>query len=647
MLHNLTIGKRLAAAFGVMVILMGLLSAFSVHTFGSLAESSTVITSEADVVAAAIEADRGTLALRWAVRDYNRDTTEPNRLAYGAAMDKLGHHLDSVRPTQPDQQILAESLRAEFLRYKTQAEAIDAILIRRKAAHLDIRKYGDVAAPGIEKEADRGGDASLIKAHAAMLEARLFVRRTLEASGGTEVDRARMLIARAGELTRAAGLSDLTGQVALYGQSYENLIARNVELATQWTEAVAVGERLSSQANDLHQLAEARQGQVRADAQAQKQSARALALTLALVSVLAGVALAILIGRGISVPVKRLTATMARLAEGDLTVAVDGADRRDEIGAMARALAVFKDNAQAVANLRDDQEHAARQAAEDRRAAMARLADQFEASVSSVVTSVSQAAEQVHGSAAQMRGIADNAASTSDHVADAAQQASSNVQSVAAAAEKLAASIAEIGHEAGQANTISADAVQETHSATELVGGLADAVGRINDVVLMISTIANQTNMLALNATIEAARAGDAGKGFAVVANEVKGLANQTAKATEEISNQIERVQQASNQAVAAIGGVAATIARINQISGVIAQAVEQQMTATQDIARNVDRAANGAGMVTQSMGALGTDVRQTGTNADSVLHSAVHLSGQARVLQDAVSGFLASVRQG
>ncbi|MBC7905855.1 MAG: HAMP domain-containing protein [Rhodospirillaceae bacterium] len=647
MLQDLTIGKRLAAAFGLMVVLMGLLSAFSVHTFGSLAESTSVITGEADVVAASIEANRGTVTLRAAVREYNRDTTEANRTAYLAAMGSLGSHLDSVRPTQPDQQALAESLRTDFTRYKALSQAIDAILAQRKAAHLDIRKYGDVAAPGIEKEADHSGNASLVKAHAAMLEARLFVRRTLEASSGAEVERARMLIARAGDLTRAAGLAELADQVVLYGQSYETLIVRNVDLAKQWTEAVAVGERLSRVANDLRHLAEAREQQVRADALAQEQSARALALTFALVAVLAGVALAVFIGRGISVPVKRLTGTMARLAEGDLSVTVIGADRGDELGAMARALAVFKDNAQAVARLREDQEQAARKAAEDRRAAMARLADQFEASVSSVVTSVSQAAEQVHGSAAEMRGIADNAATTSDQVASAAEQASANVQSVAAAAEELATSIAGIGREAGRANTIATGAVQETNAATEMVGGLANAVGRINEVVLMISAIANQTNMLALNATIEAARAGESGKGFAVVAGEVKNLANQTAKATEEISSQIERVQQASDQAVAAIGGVAETINRINEISSVIASAVEQQMGATQEIARNVDRAAAGAGTVTDSIGALGTDVRQTGTNADSVLHSAVHLSDQARVLQDAVGGFLASVRQG
>ncbi|HLO77662.1 MAG TPA: methyl-accepting chemotaxis protein, partial [Magnetospirillum sp.] len=556
-MRDWTIGRRLAAAFGVMIVLMVVLAALSMRTFQGLAEGTVALTAEADVMSAAQAADLDTQAARASVRDLIRDASDKNMDATKAALAELERQLAAMPSTDPAQAALIESMRAEFSRYKAGVAAMAEVLGRRKAAHLDIRNYGDVAAPGIEREADQTGNGSLIKAHAAMLEARLFVRRTLEASSGTEVERARSLIARTGTLVSAAGLEELAAAVAGYGRSYEALIARNVEVNDKFVGLVAIGERMSRLSGDLKASAESRQAAVRESVQRHEAQAHLLVVVLSLVAVLAGCAMAWVMGRGISRPVHALTAAMERLAHGDLGVAVTGAERGDELGAMARALAVFKDNAQAVARMRQEQERAAQVAAAERRAAMIQLADSFQATIASVVGGVSQAANDMHEAADEMRAIAEHASATSEQVASASVESSGNVQTVAAAAEELTVSIAEIGREAEQANAISAAAVEETEGANHLIGGLAEAVTRISQVVTMINEIASQTNLLALNATIEAARAGEAGKGFAVVAGEVKALANQTARATDEISAQIDQVQGATDRAVGAITGIA------------------------------------------------------------------------------------------
>ncbi len=644
-MSNWTIGKRLALAFGVTIVLLVAVALLSLRTFQVLADGSVILIQEADVRNAALMADHDAMATRNSVRDLVRDTNDKNEQAMRVALDQHGKHLATLPSSDDSQAAMVRDLRAEFESYRAGTQAVVDILNRRKAAHLEIRKYGDIAAPGIEREAERSGNPSLIKAHAAMLEARLFVRRTLEASTGAEVERARTLIARAGSLTQAAGLDDLAAAVRAYGESYEVLIARNVELGAQSAVLLEHGERMSTLAADLRASAEAREAQVRSRTEATERNARLMVMVLSVAAVAVGCVLAWVVARSISRPVRELTAAMDQLAHGRLDVAVTGAGRGDEVGAMARALGVFKDNAIAVARLREQQEQAAQKAAADRRAAMAQLADTFHASVAGVVGGVSQAAADMHGAAVDMRAIADRAAETGGTVANAALEASHNVATVAAAAEELAASIAEIGREAAQANTISAGAVQESDDASRMIGGLALAVARIGEVATMIGDIASQTNLLALNATIEAARAGEAGKGFAVVAGEVKALATQTARATEEISTQIEQVQNATDRAVGAIGGIAGTITRVNEISSAIAAAVEQQRAATQEIARNVDRAAQSAGQVTDAIGGLRDDVTQTGIRADGVLASAARLNDQARGLEGEVERFLAEVR--
>ena len=372
---------------------------------------------------------------------------------------------------------------------------------------------------------------------------------------------------------------------------------------------------------------------------------RVVLMTVAGIAIALGIALAWLITRSITNPVRGMTASMQRLAEGDTSVEVPGRNRGDEIGSMAATVEVFKQNRIEADRLKGEQEEMKRQAEIEKKQTLAKLADGFEASVGGVVKAVGSAAGQLETSAQQMSATAEETTKQAGAVAAASEQATANVQTVAAAAEELSSSIEEIGRQVGQSSKIAANAVSEAARANQMVQGLVSASQKIGDVVALITDIADQTNLLALNATIEAARAGDAGKGFAVVAAEVKNLATQTAKATEDIGTQITSVQGATKDAVLAIEGIGKTIAEISEIAAAIAAAVEEQSAATQEIARNVDQAAHGTKDVSTNITGVNQAANDTGVSAGQVLHSARDLSTQSGSLNDLVRKFLIEVK--
>ncbi|MGY3235825.1 methyl-accepting chemotaxis protein [Bradyrhizobium sp. USDA 4472] len=352
-----------------------------------------------------------------------------------------------------------------------------------------------------------------------------------------------------------------------------------------------------------------------------------------------------LIITSISKPIVAMTDVMRRLAGGDRAVAIDGADRKDEIGKMAGAVQVFKDNAIETERMRDAQAEAEKSAAEQRKRDMRKLADAFESAVGEIVETVSTASTELEASASTLTRTAERSQKLTTMVASASEEASTNVQSVASASEELSSSINEIGRQVQESARVANEAVQQARATNERVGTLSKAASRIGDVVELINTIAGQTNLLALNATIEAARAGDAGRGFAVVASEVKALAEQTAKATGEIGQQITSIQGATDESVAAIRQISGTIERLSEISSTIAAAVEEQGAATQEISRNVQHAAEGTHSVSTHITDVQQGANETGSASSQLLSAAQSLSHDSNRLKLEVGRFLSSVR--
>ena len=383
--------------------------------------------------------------------------------------------------------------------------------------------------------------------------------------------------------------------------------------------------------------------------QASNEETSSFANSMAWILMMAGIAvgggLAWLIGNGIARPISNITKAMDELAGGNKSVDIPGVGRRDEIGEMAGAVQVFKENAIKVDRMQVEQAEAEKRAEQEKRAAMNKLADDFESSVGHIVDTVGTAAGQMQSTAESMSSIADKTSSQSTTVAAAAEQATSNVQTVASATEQLSSSIQEISRQVQRQSEIAAQAADAAGQSRQQVGDLSDQAQSIGEVVSLITSIAEQTNLLALNATIEAARAGDAGKGFAVVASEVKNLANQTAKATEEIAGQIKGVQERTSSTVSAIERITETIQSMTEIASVVAAAVEEQNAATQEIGRNVQQAATG----TQQVSSAITDVTHASSEAGSastqVLGSARDMSKQATDLSEQVNRFLGQVR--
>ncbi|PYF02151.1 methyl-accepting chemotaxis sensory transducer [Rhodopseudomonas faecalis] len=349
---------------------------------------------------------------------------------------------------------------------------------------------------------------------------------------------------------------------------------------------------------------------------------------------------------GLVRPVVRLTAAMEGMAAGNLAIEIPGADRGDEIGGMAKAVSAIRENAEQKA--RDEAEAKRRQdqlAAEQRKADMARLADSFEGAVGEIVETVSTAANELEQAANTLLTSAERSLTLATGVAQSSEQASSSVQSVASASEELTASVHEISRQVHTSAQVATQAVDQASKTNNRVSELSNAAARIGDVVELINTIAGQTNLLALNATIEAARAGEAGRGFAVVASEVKALAEQTARATGEIGQQINGIQAATAESVSAIQEIGGIIRQMSEISSTIASAVEEQGAATQEISGSIQSAAQGTSQVTADISSVQGGARETGAASAQVLSAAQSLAGESNRLKAEVSNFLRSVR--
>ncbi len=455
---------------------------------------------------------------------------------------------------------------------------------------------------------------------AASPSQREFFRKTLSSPASDDVARMREIVAKGGLSGEMTGID---------AKSWFDATTARINLLK------TVEDRLAA---DLATLTAA----VHAEAtNALILLAGAIALALALC-----VGVVTLISRSITRPIRQLVGSMKELASGNFDVVLPGLGRKDEVGEVAGAVELFKVRAIEKARLEAGQEEAqARAAAAERKALMHQLADSFETTVGRIVETVTSSATELEGAAAILTKTADTTQQLAGIVASASEEASANFQSVASATEELVASVGEIGRQVHDSNSIAVEAVSQAQKTDARVAELAEAASRIGNVIKLITAVADQTNLLALNATIEAARAGEAGRGFAVVAQEVKALAAQTSKATDEIGSQIAGMQTATGESVSAIREIGTTIGRISEIASTIAAAVEEQGAATQEISRNVHQAAEGTSQVAAKIVDVDRAAGETGSVSSQVLVSAKALSSEGNHLKVEVEKFLAMVR--
>ena len=443
-----------------------------------------------------------------------------------------------------------------------------------------------------------------------------------------------------------AGLKEAKTFLSNYRKALKQLVENSKTVADLVTQMSGSAGAINQGASDMKADLVAEQQRLEAGSNDIVGQTEQLIVMLAVGGTLLGAVLALLLGRGISRPMIAMCTAMRELASGNFDVVLPGLGQKDEVGEMAGAVEEFK--LQAIAKAERDaaaQEAQNREAGAARRAELIRFADDFETAVGSIVSNVSASAVHLETAAGTLTRTAETTEGLSSQVAGASESASSNIQSVASATEQLSASVDAIGKQVRESNRIAEAAVVQAQQTDSRIGKLSRAASEIGDVVKLITAIAEQTNLLALNATIEAARAGDAGRGFAVVASEVKSLANQTAKATEEISNHISGMQDATQESVAAIKQIGATIAQISTIASSITNAVEQQGSATQEIARSVQSVAQGTREAASNIVEVNRGATETGLASEEVLKSAKALSSESTRLRGELDRFMHNIR--
>ncbi|WP_169566689.1 methyl-accepting chemotaxis protein [Sneathiella limimaris] len=472
-------------------------------------------------------------------------------------------------------------------------------------------------------------------------------------------------------------LEKLQGELTEYGKDVETVIEMTeIDPATAVVMMVSADDKFKVLYKTIDELVKVWQAEGKdrfETAIADGESGVQQFIVISVLAFLIAAGVTFLVIRMIRVPVQNLTTVMSELSQGNKEVDVPNHEDKDEIGEMARAVLVFKENAIEQERLQAEAEKHAEEEAERERIAqeeklkretaerereqreaaekqaradhVAKLIADFEQEVSQVMETVSLATRELQATANTMSNTAGSSQELAEGVASASTEASQNVQTVASAAEELSSSINEISRQVQQANEVSEKAVVEASNSTHSVSTLADTAKKISEVVDMINDIAGQTNLLALNATIEAARAGDAGKGFAVVASEVKSLANQTARATEEIAQQINDMQNATESAVSAIANIDSVINSIRQSTVGISSAIEEQSAATNEISRNVQEASNGTNQVSQKIGTVSEKASETGAAAQEVQSASVRLDELSQKLKRDIEGFLHEVR--
>jgi methyl-accepting chemotaxis protein len=661
---NFRIRGRLYGGFGALVLFCAALAGFAVWQLTALRDQVATLNQQSKNTVRVGEITTNLQAIRRGILRYVFDQDEASladadtRIA--RASDLLEEAIGATRSEERKAQY--RELTKDIADLKTKRADIGEAVKQMQAGRRLLFTDGDQMAADVQKFVDAAEGTSLVSA-ANALEAKVLLARvanwrmlaTREAKGietfKTNVGKAQQQIAQIEKSDLPPNLAKLLEAVKAGVGKYVEAFAKtgpNLALSDELyykgitpsiNAAIEKMDRMKASIDQAFAATTAEtDDRINATISAQEVAAG--------VAVLIGLLVAYLIARGIAVPLAGLTSGMKQLAGGNFSVVLPGLGREDEIGDIAGAVEQFKVVSEQKA--RDEAEAKIKQdqvAAQQRKADMHRLADGFEAAVGEIVDTVSSASTELEASANTLTSTAERSKTLATTVAAASEEATTNVQSVASATEELSSSVTEISRQVQESARMASEAVDQARKTNDRVGELSKAASRIGDVVELINTIAGQTNLLALNATIEAARAGEAGRGFAVVASEVKALAEQTAKATGEIGQQIAGIQAATQDSVGAIREISGTIEKLSEISSTIAAAVEEQGAATQEISRNVQQAAQGTQQVSANITDVQRGASETGSASSQVLSAAQSLSSDSNRLKLEVGKFLDTVR--
>ncbi len=657
------ISGRLYAGFGALVLFGIALASFAVWQLSAIQGQVKVVGLQSDNHVRAVEISMQLQAIRRAILRYNFDQDEPSfaeaekRLAEASILLETAVTQSANEEQRAGYNVVVKDVAELKTRRVALGEAVKQMVANRELLFSN----GDAMAAEVQKFVDAANETPF-SASAASLEAKVLLVRVANwrflatrdqkgtATFKTNVGKVRQQIA---ELEKA----DLPSSLATMLSSVKSYVTRYSDAFEKTSVNLLLGDEIYYKAvTPLAVSATGKMDKVGESIAAASKRTTAetddrIASTVTTQEIVAGAAtligmlIAFFIGRSISKPLAGLKTVMEAFARNELNADVPGVERHDEVGEMARAVEVFKKNGLEVERMKADQLATERRTAAQRKTDMNKLADDFESAVGEIIETVSSASTELEASAGTLTATSERAQEVTTRVAAASEEAFARVQSVASATEEMASSVNEISRQVQESARIANAAVERAQKTNDQVGELSKAAARIGDVVELINTIAGQTNLLALNATIEAARAGEAGRGFAVVASEVKALAEQTAKATGEISQQITGIQAATDESVVAIKEIGTTIGKMSEIASTIASAVEEQGAATQEISRNVQQAAHGTQQVSSNITDVQRGASETGSASSQVHSAAQSLSRDSTRLKLEVGKFLNTVR--